>query len=71
MNLYDDEEIQIITNAISRHCDKDIIQEPYDEVLKDGDVMSHCLYNTDFQVKAWEIERYKSILTELGCAECG
>jgi len=69
LNLYSDEEISIITNAISRHSDKDIIQDPYDEILKDGDVMSHCLYNTDFQVNEKEIDRYKKILNEFGCAE--
>jgi uncharacterized protein len=67
MGLYDDEEIKIITNAVSRHCDKSIIQEPYDEVLKDGDVMSHCLYNTGFPINDKEKERYKNILLELGC----
>ncbi|MDR0312507.1 MAG: HD domain-containing protein [Treponema sp.] len=65
-NLYNDDEISIITNAISRHSDKDIIQDPYDEVLKDGDVMSHCLYNTDLPVNEKEIKRLKKILTELG-----
>jgi uncharacterized protein len=69
MNLYTDGEISIITNAISRHSDKNIIQEPYDEILKDGDVMSHCLYNTDFPINEKEIERYKNILKELGCSE--
>jgi len=69
MNLYNDEEISIITNAISRHSDKDIIQEPYDEILKDGDVMSHCLYNNDFPINKKEIERYKNILTEFGCKD--
>jgi uncharacterized protein len=64
--LYNDSEISIITNAISRHSDKDIIQDPYDEVLKDGDVMSHCLYNADFPVNKKEIERLEKILTELG-----
>jgi len=69
LNLYNDEEISIITNAISRHSEKDLIQEPYDEVLKDGDVMSHCLYNADFPINEKEIERYKKILSEFGCAE--
>jgi len=68
LNLYNDEEISIITNAISRHSEKELIQEPYDEILKDGDVMSHCLYNTDFLINEKEIERYKKILKEFGCA---
>jgi len=67
MDLYNDEEISIITTAISRHSDKDIIQGPYDEILKDGDVMSHCLYNNDYPINKKEIERYRNILNELGC----
>jgi len=67
MDLYDDEEISLITNAISRHSDKDIIHGPYDEILKDGDVMAHCLYNNDFPISKKEIERYKNILKEFGC----
>jgi len=67
LNLYSDEEIAIITSAISRHSDKTAVHEPYDELLKDADVMSHCLYNTDFPVSENEIVRYKNILAELGC----
>jgi uncharacterized protein len=67
-NLYNDGEISIITNAIARHSDKDIIHDPYDEVLKDGDVMSHCLYNAGFPVNEKETDRPKNILTELNCA---
>ena len=68
MNLYNDEEIKIITTAISRHSDKQTIHEPYDEILKDADVLSHCFYNPDFPVSDWEINRYKNLLIELGCS---
>jgi uncharacterized protein len=67
INLYDDKEILIITTAISRHCDKSSIHEPYDEILKDADVLSHCFYNPDFPVNDNENERYKKLLVELGC----
>lgn len=72
LNLYSDDEIAIITTAISRHSDKEVVHEPFDEVLKDADVMSHCLYDTVIPVNEKEIERYKSILIELGCTtmEC-
>ena len=59
MRLYSDDEIKIVTTAISRHCDKKHIHEPYDELLKDADVMDHCLYNTAFPIAQWETERYK------------
>ena len=67
MNLYNEDEIAIIATAISRHCDKSSIHEPYDEVLKDADVLSHCFYNPDFPVSDYEAERYKNLLAELGC----
>jgi 8-oxo-dGTP diphosphatase len=67
LNLYNDEEIKIITAAISKHSDKQAAHEPYDEILKDADVLSHCFYNPDFPVSDWEIERYTNLLIELGC----
>jgi len=66
INLYNEEEIKIITSAISKHSDKQAIHEPYDELLKDADVMSHCFYNPDFPVSDREIGRYKNLLNELG-----
>ena len=66
LNLYTDAEIKIITTAISKHNDKQALHEPYDEVLKDADVLSHCFYNPDFPVSDWEIGRYKTLLVELG-----
>ena len=66
IKLYSDEDITIITTAISRHSDKGAVHEPYDEILKDADVLSHCFYNPDFPVSDWEIERYTNLLIELG-----
>jgi len=66
-NQYNDDEIETITTAIARHSDKHIIHEPYDELLKDADVMSHCFYNPDFLISEWEAKRYKNILDEFGC----
>lgn len=66
MNSYSDDEIKIITTAISRHSDKEYIHEPYDELLKDADVMDHCLYNTAFPIAQREIERYHNLLIEFG-----
>ena len=63
-SAYSDEEIKIITIAISRHSDKGTVHEPYDELLKDADVMDHCFYNADFPVAEWEVVRYKNLLIE-------
>jgi len=68
LNLYSDEEINVITTAISRHSDKSVKHEPFDELLKDADVLDHCLYNPNFLVSDWEAERYKNLLVELGCS---
>lgn len=68
MNQYNDDEIEIITTAISRHSEKSKIHDKYDELLKDADVMDHCLYNIDFPVAEWEMERYNNLLYEFGLA---
>ena len=44
------------------------LHEPYDEILKDADVLSHCFYNPDFPVSDWESGRYTNLLVELGCS---
>ena len=70
MNVYSDDEIIIITSAILNHSDKGKVHEPYDELLKDADVMDHCFYNADFQIAEWEISRYKNLLVEFGITLC-
>ena len=67
MDSYSSCEIEKITHAISRHSKKRKVHEPFDEVLKDADVMSHFLYNTDFPIVEKEVERVDDILAELGC----
>ena len=63
------QEVRIITDAISRHSQKEIVQAPYDEVLKDADVLHHCLYNPGFPIKEDERERFRRLRMELGCPE--
>jgi len=67
MKAYSKEEIAIITTAISRHSKKRKFHDPYDELLKDADVMSHCFYNLDSTFIEKDILRYQKILEELGC----
>jgi len=69
INAYSDEEIAVITTAISRHSKKRKIHEPYDELLKDADVLSHCLYNTGYRVIEKDAARFESLLEELGCVK--
>ena len=69
IKLYSDDEIKIVTTAISRHSDKKHIHEPYDELLKYADVMDHRLYNTAFPIAQREMERYLDLLIEFGINE--
>lgn len=66
MKLYSDDEIRIITTAISRHSDKEHVHDPYDEILKDADVMDHRLYNPSFPIAARNMEQYLNLLIEFG-----
>ncbi len=66
MGSYRDDEIKTVTTAISRHRDKQHIHGPYDELLKDADVMDHCLYNPAFPVAQREAKRYCDLLIEFG-----
>ena len=74
IGLYSDEEIEIVKTAIHWHSKKRKFHGPYEELLKDADVMSHFFYNTDYPVKYIGMfphlekgrARYESILSELG-----
>lgn len=66
LSTYSDEEINVITAAVLRHSDKRTIHGPYDELLKDADVMDHCLYNADFPIAEWEAARYENLRMEFG-----
>jgi len=62
--LYNDEEIKIITEAISKHNKKRKIHGPYEEALKDADVLDHCFYNPVYPVLEKEVDRYNNLLEE-------
>ena len=72
--LYSDEEITTITTAIHWHSKKRKFHGPYEELLKDADVMSHFFYNTDIPKKYIGMyphlekgrARYESLLLEFG-----
>ena len=72
--LYSDGEIQTITTAIAFHSKKKKQHGPYDELLKDADVMSHFFYNIDAAIQGRDFirhlnkgnERFESLLLEFG-----
>jgi HD superfamily phosphodiesterase len=47
MNITTLQENEIICSAIRKHSDKDVIDTPFDEVLKDADVLAHGISNID------------------------
>ena len=60
------EETEIICSAIWHHSDKDVVDSPMDEVLKDADVLHHTLDDPTKEVKEHERERYISLCREFG-----
>ncbi len=69
LNAFTEEEIEIVCNAIYNHSDKDMVHACFDEVLKDADVMQHCLYNPLLPVKVQEKVRYEKLKVEFGIKE--
>lgn len=66
LNITTDEETQIIYSAIYNHSDKDTTDSDFDEILKDADVLQHCMYNPTLDILQHEKSRYENIMSELG-----
>lgn len=66
LHITSEEENEIICSAIYHHDDKDIIDGPIDECLKDADVIHHCFNDLGKEVKEKEKVRFASICEELG-----
>lgn len=64
-SLFTQEEIAAICNAIAHHSDKYEVHAPLDEVLKDADVLQHCLHNPSQQPSEKHAARYAALLEEL------
>lgn len=65
-NCFDGNEIDIICKSIFNHSSKHRIDDPYDEVLKDADVLQHYLHNTNFKIVEKEKNRLNDLFAELG-----
>lgn len=63
---FNEKEIELICSSIAKHSNKRDVDDPYEEVLKDADVLQHYLYNTDLKIAEKEMDRLKSVLQELG-----
>lgn len=66
LRIFSEEEMRAVCTAIYRHSDKAITQNALDEILKDADVLQHVWYNSLFEVKQTEQERYEKLVAELG-----
>jgi len=64
MNITDDKETDIICTAIHNHSSKAKVHGEYDELLKDADVLQHCLYNTQIPPSMKDEERFRKLLAE-------
>ena len=64
LEIFTEEEIEIVRTAISHHSDKKIKQDKYSELLKDADVLQNSLYSTIVETKHGK--RLKKILKSLG-----
>ena len=66
LNLFSEEEIDIITGAIYRHSDKNAVDSPFDEVLKDADALQHFLIMPLADPAPHEAGRVSKLKEELG-----
>ena len=69
MDIFSPEEIGTICNAIRNHDDKAVTGAPMDEVLKDADVLHHCLADPAKEIKEHEKDRYKRLCEEIGLSD--
>lgn len=66
---FEEEEIKRICNAVYHHSSKRERHGSFDEVLKDADVMQHCLYDPTVPAVRNEWVRYEKLKNEFGPKE--
>lgn len=66
LELTDNAETEVICSAIYHHGDKLATDSPMDEVLKDADVIHHCMYDLSKAIKEKEQARFVRLCTEFG-----
>ena len=64
LNVTSREENETICTAIQRHERKDAVDTPFDEILKDADVLAHGLH--DVTLKNFRGERWDKVCREIG-----
>lgn len=66
LKLTDETETDIICSAIYHHDDKLVVDSPMDEVLKDADVIHHCMNDLSKAIKEKEQVRFEKLCKEFG-----
>ncbi len=66
LKLTDEDETELICSAIYHHDDKLVTDSPMDEVLKDADVIHHCMNDLSKDIKEKEQARYVNLCAEFG-----
>ena len=66
LRLTTPEETDAICSAIAHHDSKYDVDSPLDEVLKDADVVHHCMNDLSKPVKDKERARFRRLCQELG-----
>ena len=66
LGLTDEKEMETICSAIYHHDDKLAVDSPMDEVLKDADVIHHCMNDLSKAVKDKEKARFEALCREFG-----
>ena len=64
LSLTTPEETDTICSAIYHHDDKLVVDSPMDEVLKDADVIHHCMNDLSKAIKEKEQARYNALCEE-------
>ena len=65
LGLTTEEEIEIICSAVYHHDDKLVIDSAFDELMKDADVIDHCLNDVSKAIKDKEKVRFEQLTEEL------
>ncbi len=66
LKLTSEEETDRICSMIYHHDDKLTVDSPLDEVLKDADVIHHCMNDLSKPIKDKEKQRFESLCQEFG-----
>ena len=63
-DIFCENEIDTVCSAIYHHSEKHITHSAFDEIIKDADVLQHCLYNPLFDVAEHEKVRFEGLKKE-------